>query len=247
MSVSNSIQEDKSMTIIAVVATLALGVLTGCASTGNHAAVAATLAPMPAISAPAQEAPKAMTVAAENGYLAVAEERVYGSLSLAWNKAEMSAAHNLCKQQMSSFIGAVMREAAETPKIAGDNDLQVFLKDWSSTVEMQTCKNPQLTYARLWDSENNKRWKEVGVDGKTYELVKVTVVIGPAQIASLKAFNADLASVLKRDAITQKVLKEGQDSFFKVLKKVQRAAQASDTATTAEAETGASDEEESPQ
>lgn len=227
---------------------LALLMVTGlcaCASTANKAGAQIASAAMPA--APAAVVPAAVTVAPENGFMAIGEEKVYGSLKLAWDRAELDAVHDLCKQQLSSFIGAVMREAAEKPVLNGNNDLQVFLKDWSSTVEMQTCKNPQLTYARLWDSENNKRWKEVGVDGKTYELVKVTVVIGPAQIASLKAFNADLASVLKRDAITQKVLKEGQDSFFKILKKVQRAAQASDTATTAEAETGASDEEESPQ
>jgi hypothetical protein len=219
--------------------------LCACASTGNKAGAQFASAAMPA--APAAVVPAVVTVAPENGYMAVAEERVYSSLSLAWSKAELSAAHNLCKQQMSSFIGAVMREAAEKPVLNGNNDLQVFLKDWSSTVEMQTCKNPQLTYARLWDSENNKRWKENDINGKTYELVKVTVVIGPAQIASLKAFSADLASAMKHDAVARHVLKQGQDDFFKVLKKVQNAAQASDTATVAEAETGASDEEESPQ
>lgn len=155
-------------------------------------------------------APEGLAMSA-GGRLAIAEEPIHRSIPMAWERAKGLATFDLCRSEAHEFIGATMRELAEKPISNGDDSVQVFLKDWGSSINMERCKNSHIAYQI--DYQNSIR----GRDGSGREMVKVILTMSPAQV---KDARVSLAKGVYEDALSRQVLGKAKEDFFKLLKRV---------------------------
>jgi hypothetical protein len=130
---------------------------------------------------------------------------------MAWERAKGIGAFDLCRQEAHEFVGAVMRELAEKPVSNGDDNVQVFLKDWSSSIYMERCKNSHVAYQV--DYQHSTR----GKDSSGREMVKVVLIMSPEQI---KDARISFAKAIYEDAASRHILGEAKNDFFKLLKQV---------------------------
>lgn len=144
------------------------------------------------------------------GRWAIAEEPVHRSIPMAWERAKGMAAFDLCRNEAHEFLGATMREVAERPILNGDDNLQIFLKDWSSSILMERCKSPSIAYQV--DYKNSVRGTTSG-----REMVKVVLIMSQAQV---KDARRSLAKSIYEDALGRRVLGKSREDFFKLLKQV---------------------------